>query len=72
MKKVTLIGETEQTVTENVNGRAYPRYFSLVTEKHDYLEGDYAGKSYRVVTRYVSTKSGSRGQCLGSSSAPWS
>lgn len=60
--------DSRQTSVHETTG---VRYFTTVTEKQTFTDGQYAGKSYRITSLYVSTAAGHRGQFLKSTSEPW-
>lgn len=46
-------------------------FYTEVTYRQDWFEGQYAGHSYRIVERYISADPEHRGQYIGQSSQPW-
>lgn len=71
MKTKTELVEFRKSTVHEQEG---PRYFTTVVEKQTFLSGQYAGKSYRLTSVYVSgvpQSGGYRGQFVKSSSEPW-
>lgn len=50
-------------------------FYTTVVQRQDWADvpenGAYAGRSYKIVTRYISRSADTRGQYIGSSSSPW-
>lgn len=81
MSKITYteISETKHTgISSAPNGsvRDVTDYYTTVILRQDWAEvpenKDYAGLSYRITERYISSSPEYRGQLMGSSSSPWS
>lgn len=80
MSKVTYthISESKHTAISSApNGSTRNNLdcYTTVIERQDWADtpenGVYAGRSYRITTRYISNSPDYRGQSCGSSSSPW-
>lgn len=80
MSKVTYTEISEAKHTEissapNGSTRNNVDHYTTVIERQDWANipenGIYAGCSYKITTRYISSDPNYRGQSCGSSSSPW-
>jgi hypothetical protein len=62
------------SVAPNGSARCHD-FYTYVTYRQDWNNtpesGIYAGRSYRIVERYISNNPNARGQLISSSSSPW-
>jgi hypothetical protein len=59
-----------ESVSSAPNGstRNNQDFYTYVTYMQDWISGQYAGYTYKIVERYISSSPDTRGQCIGSSS----
>lgn len=71
---MTEVGESKYdnwSTAPNGSARCHD-FYTAVTYRQEWTEGQYAGCVYRVIVRYISNTPDHKGQCIGSSSSPWS